>query len=209
MSSSANSAASLSIPSVIGSIAADPDSPLGARALATRRHSLLRLRPMCPPFCPSMSVPDLWRPSSLRKGPPTFWHQGHVAPFACQEKRGPEPRRAFLLPKYSLIKCIHDWPMHAGVIVMALRRVASRDIKNLQGHESLVRPSLPRVGNRSAWPRNRPPKSPRRRACFPVSSPSFRAPRPLLWRPILARSSCPTWFSKSHETSRSTPTART
>src|SRR5208283_5173467 len=96
---------------------------LGARALATRRHSLLRLRPMCPPFCPSMSVPDLWRPSSLRKGPPTFWHQGHMASFACQEKRGPELRRAFLLPMRSLVKCIPERPMHAGVIVMASRGI--------------------------------------------------------------------------------------
>src|SRR5271157_6126117 len=102
MSSSANSAPSLSIPCVIGSIASDPDSPLGACALATRPHSLLRLRLMCPPFCPSTSVPDLWRPSSLRKGPPTFWHQGHMASFACQEKRGPELRRDCLLPMRSL-----------------------------------------------------------------------------------------------------------
>src|SRR5208282_5042579 len=108
------------------------------------------------------------------RGPPTFWHQGNAAPFACQEKRRPELGRAFLLPMRSLVKCIPDRPMHAGVIVMALRCVASRDIKNLQGPEPSVRPSLPRVGDRSAWPRNRLPKSPRRRACFPVSSTSYR-----------------------------------
>ena len=62
---------------------------------------------------------------------PTSWHQRKPGPFACQEKRGPELHRAFLLPMCSLIKCIPDRPMHAGVIVMALRRVASRDIKNL------------------------------------------------------------------------------
>src|SRR5208283_4624926 len=146
-------------------------------------------------------------PSRGAEGVPTYWHQGNVAPFASQEKRGPELRRAFLLPICSLVKCIPDRPMHAGVIVMALPRVASRDIKNLQGTEPSVRPSLPRVGDRSSWPRNRLPKSPRRRACFPVSSTSYRAPRPLLWRPIFARFSCPTWFSKSHATSRSTPTA--
>jgi len=84
------------------------------------------------------------------------------AAFACQEKRRPELRRAFLLPMRSLVKCIPDRPMHAGGIVMALRCVASRDIKNLHGPEPLVRPSLPRVGDRSAWPRNRLPKSPRR-----------------------------------------------
>jgi len=146
-------------------------------------------------------------PSPGAEGPPAFRHQENVAPFACQEKRRPELRRSFLLPRCSLVKCIPDRPMHAGVIVMALRRVASRDVKYLQGPEPSVRSSLPRVADRSAWPRNRLPKSPGRRACFPVSSTSFRAPRPLRWRPIFARSSCPTWFSKSLETSRSMPTA--
>src|SRR5208337_2592877 len=155
----------------------------------------------------NFSSPHTPPPSRGAAGAPTFWHQDHVAPFACQEKRGRKLHRAFLLPVWSLVKCIPDRPMHAGVIVMALRRVASRDIKNLQGPETSVRPSPLRVGDRSAWPRNRLPKSPRRRACFPVSSTSFRAPRPLLWRPTFARSSCPTWFSKSLETSRSTPTA--
>src|SRR5208337_826877 len=141
------------------------------------------------------------------EGPPTFWNQGNLAPFACQEKRERKLYRAFLLPVWSLVKCTPDRPMHAGVIVMALRRVAPRDIKNLQGPELSVRPSPPCVGDRSAWPRNRLPKSPRCRACFPVSSTSFRVPRLLLWRLIFARSSCPTWFSKSLATSRSTPTA--
>ena len=75
----------------------------------------------------------------------------------------------------SLVKCIPDRPMHAGVVVMALCRVASRDIKDLQGPERSVRPPFPRVGGCSAWPRNRLPKSPRRQACFPVSSTSFRS----------------------------------
>ncbi len=64
--------------------------------------------------------------------------------FACQETRRLELRRAFLLLMSSLVKCIGDRPMRAGVIVMALRRVASRDIKNLQGPEPSVRPSTPR-----------------------------------------------------------------
>ena len=68
-----------------------------------------------------------------RKGPPTFRNQGNVAPFYCLEERRPELRRAFLLPMRSLVKCIPDRPMHAGVIVMASRRVASRDIRKLQG----------------------------------------------------------------------------
>src|SRR5208337_28093 len=88
---------------------------------------------------------------SLRKGPPAFWQKGHAAPCVCQVTRRQELRRAFLLPNRSLVKCIPDRPMHAGVVVMALRRVASRDIKNLQGPEPLVRPPLPRVGDRSAW----------------------------------------------------------
>ena len=87
--------------------------------------------------------------------------------------------------------------MHAGVIWMASRGISRHQEPAREGPEPSVRPSLPRVGDRSAWPRNRLPKSPRRRACFPVSSISFRAPRPLLWRPIFGRSSCPTWFSKS------------
>src|SRR5208337_3400582 len=121
------------------------------------------------------------------EGPPTFWNQGNLAPFACQEKRERKLYRAFLLPVWSLVKCIPDRPMHAGVIVMALRRVAPRDIKNLQRRETSVRPSPLRVGDRSAWPINRLPKSPRRRACFPRSSTSFPALRPLLWRPTFAR----------------------
>jgi len=64
-------------------------------------------------------------------------------PFACQETRRLELHRVFLLPMLSLVKCIPDRPMHAAVIVMASRRVASCDIKNLQGPEPLVRPSLP------------------------------------------------------------------
>jgi hypothetical protein len=56
-----------------------------------------------------------------------------MAPFACQEKRGRELRRAFLLLMRSLVKCIPDRPIHAGVIVMALPRVATRDIKNQKG----------------------------------------------------------------------------
>ena len=62
----------------------------------------------------------------------------------AKENRGPQLRRAFLLPNRSLVKCIRDRPMHAGAIVMALRRVASRDIKNPQGPEPSVRPSTPR-----------------------------------------------------------------
>ncbi len=64
-------------------------------------------------------------------------------PFACQETRRLELRRVFLLPMLSLVKCIPGTPMHAGVVVIALRRVAPNDIKNLQGPEPLVRPSLP------------------------------------------------------------------
>jgi hypothetical protein len=83
-------------------------------------------------------------PSRGAEGPLTFRHQGNVAPCVCQVTRRQELRRAFLLPNRSLVKCIPDRPMHAGVIVMALRRVASRDIKNLQGPEPSVRPSTPR-----------------------------------------------------------------
>ena len=68
----------------------------------------------------------------------------NLAPFACQEKRRRKLHRAFLLPICSLVKCIPDRPMHAGVVVMASRRVASRDIKNPQGPEPSVRPSTPR-----------------------------------------------------------------
>ena len=40
-------------------------------------------------------------------------------PFACQEARRLELHRVFLLPMLSLVKCIPERPMHAGVIVMA------------------------------------------------------------------------------------------
>jgi hypothetical protein len=62
---------------------------------------------------------------------PTSWHQRKHGPFALQEKRERKLNRAFLLQNRSLVKCIPGRPMHAGVIVMALRRVASRDVKNL------------------------------------------------------------------------------
>ena len=91
--------------------------------------------------------------------------------------------------------------------MFAMASLPSPDIENQPWTEALARPALPREGDRSAWPRNRLPKSPRRQACFLVSSTSYRAPRPLLLRLIFARSSCPTWFSKSPATSRSTPTA--
>src|SRR5271157_907735 len=48
-----------------------------------------------------------------------------------QEKRGPELRRASLLPVRSLVKCIPDRPMLAGVIV-----IASRGIRR---HQELAR----------------------------------------------------------------------
>ncbi len=83
-------------------------------------------------------------PSRGAEGQPTFWHQGNVAPCVCQVTRRQELRRAFLLPICSLVKCIPDRPMHAGVVVMASRRVVSRDIKNPQGPEPSVRPSTPR-----------------------------------------------------------------
>src|SRR5208337_1019602 len=63
-------------------------------------------------------------PSRGAEGASTFWHQGNAAPFACQEKRRPELGRAFLLPMRSLVKCIPDRPMHAGVIVMASRGIS-------------------------------------------------------------------------------------
>src|SRR5271157_1667400 len=84
---------------------------------------------------PGTQYPTVWASSGKSGrgrggGPPTFWKQGNVAAFACQEKQMPELRRAFLLPLRSLVKCIPDRPMHAVVIVMALR--GTRDIKNLQ-----------------------------------------------------------------------------
>jgi len=101
-------------------------------------------------FSPRSPPPDRWpfsrgrwRWTSSRKGPPTSWNQGNVAPFAFQDERRPKLRGVFLLPTRSLVKCIPDRPMHAGVIVMALCRVASRDIKNLQGPEPSVRPLYP------------------------------------------------------------------
>ena len=64
--------------------------------------------------------------------------------FACQETRRLELRRAFLLLIRSLVKCIPDRPIQAGVIVMALPRVATRDIKNQKGLGLRFVPLYPR-----------------------------------------------------------------
>src|SRR5271157_4648038 len=61
---------------------------------------------------PGTQYPTVWASSGKSGrgrggGPPTFWKQGNVAAFACQEKQMPELREAVAM-QLGILMCIHQ-----------------------------------------------------------------------------------------------------